>query len=323
MPVRNDPLMDGFLAAGDEVTRRRELERLLVEHVRPVVGAVVGRFARRDSLTRAEDAEDIEAAVTLRAIRKLQRLAAGEGEPIEQLPEYIARLARNTITDALRKRYPEMRRLRQRVDYLLRRDARFAVWTADGLMLCGRAAWRGWSMVDLPVTLENASDAMCNGADAGESVDAVFERAGGPVALDDLIRLLARLWNVADVATVDASELEAVDERPSPEVEYESRRFLEALWSEVQALRPAQRAALLLNLRDIDGSNALSLLMILEIATFDQIAAALEIPPERLAGLWSGLPLDDLTIASLLGLKRQQVINLRRAARERLSRRLR
>ena len=323
MPVRNDPLMDGFLAAGDEVARRRELERLLVEHVRPVVAAVVGRFARRGLLSHAEDAEDLEAAVTLRAIRKLQRLAAGEGEAIEQLPEYVARLARNTITDALRKRYPEMRRLRQRVDYLLRRDARFEVWTADGTMLCGRAEWKGRSAVDLPVTPENAGDAMRNGGEAAESVDAVFERAGGPVALDDLIRLMAKLWNVADVVHVDVSEKEAMDEHPSPQAEYESRRFLEALWSEVQALRPAQRAALLLNLRDIDGSNALSLLMILEIATFDQIAAALEIPPEQLAGLWSDLPLDDMTIASLLGLKRQQVINLRRAARERLSRRMR
>jgi hypothetical protein len=34
------------------------------------------------------------------------------------------------------------------------------------------------------------------------------------------------------------------------------------------------------------------------------------------------LPLDDATIAGLLGLTRQQVINLRKSARERLARRL-
>ena len=73
----------------------------------------------------------------------------------------------------------------------------------------------------------------------------------------------------------------------------------------------------------VDGSNALALLMILEIATFDQVAVALELAPERLAEIWSGLPLDDNSIAALLGVSRQQVINLRRAARERLARRVR
>jgi len=43
---------------------------------------------------------------------------------------------------------------------------------------------------------------------------------------------------------------------------------------------------------------------------------------EALAELWNSLPLDDHAIAARLGITRQQVINLRRAARERLARRL-
>jgi hypothetical protein len=52
-----------------------------------------------------------------------------------------------------------------------------------------------------------------------------------------------------------------------------------------------------------------------------ELAVALEMPPKVLAQLWNDLPLDDLAIASRLGLTRQQVINLRKSARARLARR--
>ena len=82
-----------------------------------------------------------------------------------------------------------------------------------------------------------------------------------------------------------------------------------------------QRMALLLNLRD-EGGGVAGLLPITGIATVRQIAAALEMADEDFAGLWPRLPLDDASIAGLLGVTRQQVINLRKCARERLARRM-
>jgi DNA-directed RNA polymerase specialized sigma24 family protein len=319
---RNDPALVPFLTAPDEPRQRRELEALLL-CVRPVVSTVLKRFTRREIRPRAEDREDIESAVTLRFIRKLKNLAAGNGEPIERLEAYVAVLTQNEITDVLRERYPEMLRLRRRIRYLLAGDERLALWTAASGTVCGKASWEGREAAALAVTPGSASREMCNGRKPAEALMAIFERAGGPVLFDELIPLVARLWSIADSVCIDAAEIDPPDEQPSPLVEYESRRFLQALWAEVQALRPPQRAALLLNLRDIDGSNALALLTILEIATFDEIASALQITPQRLAALWSGLPIDDHAIAAMFGLKRQQVINLRRAARERLTRRLR
>ncbi|MFI5179332.1 MAG: hypothetical protein ACHQO8_12240, partial [Vicinamibacterales bacterium] len=58
------------------------------------------------------------------------------------------------------------------------------------------------------------------------------------------------------------------------------------------------------------------------IATIRQIAEVLDIPALDLAALWSELPLDDTRIGARLKLTRQQVINLRKSARERLSRRM-
>jgi hypothetical protein len=102
----------------------------------------------------------------------------------------------------------------------------------------------------------------------------------------------------------------------------EKRIFLERLWEEVRELPRAQRAALLLNLRGADGRGCLALFPATGVATLRQIAETLEISAERLAELWPQLPLEDATIAGLLDLTRQQVINLRKSARERLARRL-
>jgi hypothetical protein len=296
---------------------------VVIDHVQPIVAAVVGRHARRDFVARPEDSEDIEGVVTLRVIRRLRELAAGEREPIEKLAEFVATLARNATIDALRERYPEAQRLRRKVRRILGEDDSFALWSASNAeLLGGMSAWRGRDAAPWAMTPDEATEAMCDSSQPADALRAIFERAGGPVAFDDLIALLSKVWSIAEIMTVDAEAVAVADQRPSPLGEYESRRYLETLWSEVQALRPPQRAALLLNLRDVDGSNALALLTILEIATFDQIAAALEVAPERLAELWSRLPLDDNSIAALLGVSRQQVINLRRAARERLTRRM-
>ena len=102
----------------------------------------------------------------------------------------------------------------------------------------------------------------------------------------------------------------------------ETRIFLKRLWEEVCELPRGQRAALLLNLRDADGGGCLGLLPATGVATTRQIAAALEVTDERFAEMWQHLPLDDAAIAGLLDVTRQQVINLRKSARERLSRRL-
>jgi CRP-like cAMP-binding protein len=58
-------------------------------------------------------------------------------------------------------------------------------------------------------------------------------------------------------------------------------------------------------------------------ARFDDVATALGMTAEELSAIWNDLPLDDLRIAALLNVTRQQVINLRKSARDRLRRRLR
>jgi hypothetical protein len=106
------------------------------------------------------------------------------------------------------------------------------------------------------------------------------------------------------------------------EVDLEHRSWLKRLWEEILLLPLRQRLALLLNLRDEHGGAALPLFPATGVASMRQIAAALEMEAVALAGIWNQLPLADQTIAARLSVNRQQVINLRKSARERLGRRL-
>lgn len=121
----------------------------------------------------------------------------------------------------------------------------------------------------------------------------------------------------------DGGVQELADVQPDAAVAFERRTYLHRLWQEITALPPRQAAALLLNLRDAKGANAVSLLPLTGVASLRDVARILGMPAEELAALWSRLPLDDATIAVTLGLSRQQVINLRKSARQRLARRMR
>lgn len=113
------------------------------------------------------------------------------------------------------------------------------------------------------------------------------------------------------------------DPAPDAATALERRSHLERLWGEIRQLSPQQAAALILNLRDGEGRGAVALLPLTGVATMRDIARTLEMPAERFAEIWNRLPLEDSAIAESLGVSRQQVINLRKSARERLARRMR
>ena len=160
---------------------------------------------------------------------------------------------------------------------------------------------------------------------------------GGPVTPQHLTAALLGVLGVREPA-VCASDENAFSEEDGqgddlfarvPDVradvagQVEQRDFLRRLWSEVTLLPASQRVALLLNLRDTGGRGVLALLAHTRVATPGQIADALALSADSLAALWPALPMEDAGIAEILGVPRQQVINLRKSARARLARRLR
>jgi hypothetical protein len=320
----NDPLLAALLNA-DEADAEGEIERLIVETAWPAMERVVGRYAGPRGVLPHHEAEDVMAAVSLRLVDRLRRIRATPADAIQNLIGFVATLTYNLVSDHLRRRFPQRTRLKNRLRYLLTHDPRFDLWSVEGALACGLRDWSGSpnALEEVPIEASAATRRMRNRDQPADALQAVFDAAGRPVDLEALIDFAAAVWHIVDLAPVPLSEQAEPDSGDTMIATMERREFLRALWREVQELRPMQRKALLLNLRESSTANVISLLVLTGTATLDDLAAALELSRESLASLWNKLPLDDLEIARHLRITRQQVINLRKAARTRLHRRLR
>ena len=310
----NDPLLRELLGASDSDARAREIERLIVEVTQPLAERILSRYSRTEGTVSAHDAEDILSTVNVRMLRKLQSVADSEEAAVRDLADYVATLTYNTINDHLRRRYPERTRLKNRLRYALTHDPRLALWSTEGGLTAGLAKWKERA----PGSGELGTLRRVAGATLPNELVEIFRVAGQPMLLDTLVETTADLWGIADAAPA------VVEPRAHDDVaaKVEQRQFLGALWREIRLLSAQQRKALLLNLREGETVSPIALLVYTGTATFDEIAATMELRPEELTSIWNELPLDDLRIGEMLGITRQQVINLRKSARARLARRL-
>jgi RNA polymerase sigma factor (sigma-70 family) len=308
--AENDPLLEPYLAASDEAAREEALATLVGGHASTIARQVIARFGSSETLSR-DDADDVVATVNLRLLRKLRAMLLFESETLREFEGYVVTLAYNSIYDLLRRRFPERTRLKNRIRYLLTHDARFALWTTSAGLACGFAAHREQA----PVTLTKIPS-LPGREQPSKALEQLFRLADAPLMLDDVISITAEAWAIREVPrAMPAPE-------PPHEVRHETTEHVRALWREIAALPAAQRAALLLNSRDGEGGNGITPFLFLGIATFDELAAATGFTAEELGQRWDDLPYDDRAIAGLLGITRQQVINLRKCARERLIRRM-
>ena len=282
--------------------------------------------------TPAEAAELVSEAMLellsrLRALR--QRSGSKEDLPFDAL---AAGVAANTVHRYFAQRFPEHNRLRKRLRYVIETDARFRLWLgANGAGICGLEGSTDAELAAGAAEVERCLGRMRNRAlPAHPLATLVFEILRGltrPIELSRLTAMAAELTQIrepnwispSDWGEEEAPELPAYPE-PSAAMRLELRQRLESLWREILLLPARHRSALLLSARVPSGAAA-GLLVDLGLASFREVAGALEMTVEELAELWNRLPLEDSEIAVRLGLERQQVINLRCTARERLERR--
>jgi RNA polymerase sigma factor (sigma-70 family) len=336
---QNDELLLPFERATDERESQRELELLLVNHAEPIIT----KIARRKLQASPFDAGDVCSEVVMQLLARLRGFKANpDKKPIGNFLGYVAVVAYNACHEHLRQKYPLRFSLRNRLRYLLTHDQAFALWENGGELSCGFARWsnknatregtrRLREMVDSAGAFERSALA---GRDLQrlnltELVTGVFESIGNSVELDELVNAVAFWSGIKDdigQANVDEGNVDSAerlaDTRVSLDVEVERRIYVRRLWSEICQLPQRQRAALLLNLKDVKGGDCIALFPLAGIATPRDIADLLGIPADRFAEMWNDLPLEDTTIAQHLGVTRQQVINLRKSARERLARRM-
>src|SRR5215813_6545881 len=330
-----------LLTRGEEAAESA-LALLIETHIEPVIRSVIRFKLRLDPGARADEADLAQEALA-RWLAELRKLGAEpDSRSISDARGLAATITYRVCYGWLRRRSPRRHALRNRLQYLLTRQAGLALWPGAGqsekLLVAGFASWRGQAQAPADMLrqlpgdekfLARAGRMIAKGQDAklNDLLAAIFNYLGAPVAFDELVSAVAALLQIRDeppASTEEGQESGCAQLASSEDVAWlvEKRIFLERLWVEVRELPLSQRAALLLNLREADGRGCLALFPATGVATLRQIAETLEIPDERFAELWPQLPLDDTTIAGLLNLTRQQVINLRKSARERLARRL-
>ncbi|HLV81382.1 MAG TPA: sigma-70 family RNA polymerase sigma factor [Chthonomonadaceae bacterium] len=342
-----DPLLLPYLQATEEAEERRLLMRLIEEHADPAARSIVRRHLRasldvagkRFQGEEAPEAEDVCAQVRMELLHRLKQLKNDpNAEPIHYFRSYAARVAYHACAHRLQSKYPHRQRLKKSLCHLLSYRPDLALWKGQsGGWLCGFACWQEAGAEPFAAARYEAllndpgaalAEAQVSYADLAAAAAAVFAWVGCPIALEDLVAVLAE-WTGADtqVAVVFDSRLEGeADEEAITEIsdarqdvteEVSAHLYLEQVWAELQPLPLHQRRVFLLSFEEI------ALLPVAGIASLDEIARMLEMSSTELARLWNDLPLEDLAIAGRLGMTRQQVINKRKSARERLGRRLR
>lgn len=308
---RADPALIPLLDARRAGERSEEIERLLA-HAMPMVSRIIEQYSASES---ALDAEEIAAVVSFRLFRRLDAIASAQQPAIQSLDDYVTRLTCNTIHDHLRSAFPERARLKNKLRHLISDDEALALWPSSVGTVAGLAEWRGRTDAldegDLDAMRSAVAD--LDARDLRRALLQLFERLNQPARFDATVTLFD---NERQSATNDPPiEIDAAQD-------YDRQDLLRALWQEVLQLPPLQRQALLLNLRDPEGMDAIALLIMTGVTTAADLAAALDMTERQLAELWLELPLSDNAIANRLGIDRQKVINLRKSARERLARRL-
>lgn len=345
-----DALLLPFLCAKDEIESEMLLARLISDEVEPVITKIIKHKLRvplnpAQGQERNQDALELAGDLRINILSELRRLKNNsDGKVINNLHHYVAIKAYSACADYFREKNPQRLRLKSSLRHHLRQNADFALWESEEhRWLCGLSRWQDAERqmpeqltTELQQLSENPSaallaalpDADVQRLSPAELLTAIFERAGHAIELDRLVSIAALAWGIRDQPTESFDDENShlrgsiVDASVGVDVALEQRLYLEKLWVEVCELPRLQRAALLLNLRDAGGGSVIAFIPFLKIASRQQIAEALALSEEQFAELWNNLPLDDTSIARLLGVTRQQVINLRKTARERLARRM-
>jgi hypothetical protein len=349
--VKQAPATSGlllrYLQTEDEELSRALESRLLCDEAEPVIRNVLkqklrGGPVRSDSNRSWPSLEDMSSIALMEVLMRLRELRRNRNSiAIGNFPGYVAAITYRVLSEYLRKNEPWRASIKKKLHYLLTRDPAFAIWRGpDAEWSCGLGSWRNQDIPRTNLLLRKLLDDPLNsdyGLPAtGESgskqlsalVAAILNFVKSPIRFDDLVITVVCLsgtdHRVLNSDNFDGAGIDTlVDSRATVAEHVERRIFLKYVWSEIGKLPLRQRQALLLNLTDPDGHSVIGLLPAIGIASLREIADSLGMPEEELASIWNQLPVDDRAIASYLGGTRQQVINLRKTARERLARKSR
>lgn len=264
-------------------------------------------------------------------------------EAIKGLDEFVAKIALNVYNSHLRRKYPLRHSLKRRILYQLKTSTEFELWKEGNDKIAGFVSWKSIShtrsqspdLADLrrdvrEFVAQRLSGQSPDNLPLNDLIRHLFNWIEQPFEIDMLVDVIARLQGVSDkpksddagVAESNSGKGTPSEQKPPEISQIEQREDLRRIWKIILLLPVQQRKALLLNLKCRGGEGIVNALPLCEIASPEKIAQALEMKCEELEKLWDKLPLLDAQIGEMLGIQPQEVINLRKSARERLGRKI-
>jgi RNA polymerase sigma factor (sigma-70 family) len=327
------------------------LQEVIEKHADPLIRKIIGAklhvfSGEHPDHFDADALDDLcqEAIVSLMTHLRASRLDPA-GHCIKSFNEFVATVAFNSYNKYLRRKYPQRRQLKRRLHYLLTHRPQLAVWKESSGWIAGLPGWQNVLLAQRrSMALEELGDdewrfakSKLNGrpltrVPLDQLLVGLFEYLGHPLEFDFLVNTVSRLLKIKDQPNQynfgdgedgkDSKFGMGLAVEPSDPKRVNLQEVLKRLWEEIKELPVKQRWALLCNLRDEHGDGLINALPLCGIASPQQIAISLEITLEELSELWNQFPLRDAEMGKRLGIGSQQVISLRKSARERLARRM-
>ena len=132
-----DQLLLPYLQASDESERQQHLDELLLVHAAPVVRQALRRrlgfhVDQRGLNPYNQDAQDLYQEIMSKIVQALHDLRGPATKTdIQNLKQYVARIATNACNDVLRTKSPARARLKNNLRFLLTHHRDFAVWKIE------------------------------------------------------------------------------------------------------------------------------------------------------------------------------------------------
>jgi len=323
-----------YLDSVNEAGEREHLDHLLNTIARPIVLQTFQRNFQRRQIKDAYGTGplDIQDAISEVLVKLLQRLrtfkADPSGQAITNFRGLVTTTAYRSLTDQLRGHHRHRASQDKKVRRFFAADRNLALWKDnEGTMLCGYACWRKSRVSEESPTadlllLADGLRADGQERDTGALILLLLEKIGRPVKFNDLISAVT--WERLESETVAIETMLTDDTRLvssalEPHLALEAKSLAEGLFQEIGSLEPAQRQALLLNMKDSHGYS-IEWFLFANIATEEQLAELLEIPVEGFMKLMHALPMTDKEIGRRIGIEAMKVANMRKAVRDRLER---
>jgi hypothetical protein len=202
----------------------------MVAAAMPIVERVVRKrffgvsLSPRDDRYENERARDCVQQAMLDLIAKFNRVALAVDPPIDNVPQYAARTAHNTVNDVVRPR--NWTRLKDCVFRVISKTPAFARWDDPELgKVCGYAGWRAQKQIkphaSMVLLRQKSSELRAEAVLAirwdnmglthwQTLLDKVFDIAGGPIEAATLINFLAELLEIG--SEVPLGDLDYDDE---------------------------------------------------------------------------------------------------------------